>query len=79
MLQCNNEILNLYNLQLQALFSLNHTPHTVQNTHARSAECQSVIDYAHILNYPAVAGSARQQLFANALENDLDWSRVSSP
>lgn len=55
--------------------------HMVQSTHRCTQRQISVSHYlcSHILSYPWVAGSARQQLFANALENDLDWSCASTP
>lgn len=51
--------------------------HTVCNAYRDeiSAESQSVINYA-LISLTAVAGSARPQLFAYALENDLDCSYV---
>lgn len=51
--------------------------HTVCNTYRDeiSAESQSVINYA-LISLTAMAGSARPQLCAYALENDLDCSCV---
>lgn len=83
MSQYNNKTFILYNLQplWHHLVSYQKHLHMVQSTH-RCIQCQMLVSHylcSHILNYPGVAGSARQQLFANALENDLDWSCASTP
>lgn len=43
---------------------------------ANSPESQSLTIFC---NYPAVAGSAGQHLFAYVLEHDPDWSCASTP